>query len=257
MAALKALVVAHDHVSPAGPVGSQLEARGYQLEAHHVVPAEAFHRPAVRAAFPDFTAFDAVVLMGAPWSLYDHDSVGSWVGAEIAQLREADSAGVPVLGICFGGQLLAAAHGGTVQASPKPEIGWYEVSSRAPSIVPAGPWFQWHYDTWQLPPGAIELAVNDNASQAFRVGRNLAVQFHPELTASSLAGWLGHGGEAKAADHGLDPQDLFEETRRLESGSAARARALVDGFLDTVAPSDRSATCLTAESTAAQARPAG
>src|SRR5215207_1963983 len=100
------LVVQHDHVSPPGPVAERFADHGYDAELHTVVPEDLHHSPAeVDAALPSFVDHDAVVIMGAPWSTYDEALVGSWVGPEIEQLRAADRAGVPVLGICFGGQL--------------------------------------------------------------------------------------------------------------------------------------------------------
>jgi GMP synthase-like glutamine amidotransferase len=232
---MKVLVIAHDHVSPIGPIGERFEHRGYDVVVHNVVAAEHHHRPGVTTSFPDFTGFDAVVPMGAPWSTYDHAAVGSWVRPELDQLRVADQAGVPVLGICFGGQLLAEAHGGSVVPTDRPEIGWFEVSSSAPDIVPVGPWFEWHYDKWTLPPGAQEIASNDNASQAFVLRRSLALQFHPELTSATLAGWLALGGTDKAREAGLDPDALLAETRAVDDRSRMRAHAIVDGFLDRVA----------------------
>jgi GMP synthase-like glutamine amidotransferase len=225
------LVVQHDHLSPLGPVAERFVAHGYDITAHLVVPAESFHAPGVTTVFPDFTGFDAVVVMGAPWSTYDHALIGSWALPEMEQLRRADRAGVPVLGICFGGQLLAAAHGGGVAASPAPEIGWTTVHSDDDTLVPGGEWFQWHYDRWTLPPGAAEVARNAAASQAYMLRRNLAVQFHPELTATTLAGWLDHGGAAKAAARGLDPATLTEHTEAKAGEATARAHRLVDAFV--------------------------
>jgi GMP synthase-like glutamine amidotransferase len=229
------LVIAHDHVSPSGYVGERLEQRGHVLVHHQVVPASRFSSPGVEPRFPDVTAHDAVVALGSPWSAYDLATIGSWVTPELAQLRRADAAGVPVLGICFGGQLLAQAHGGSVAASEAPEIGWTTVASTRPAIVPEGPWFQWHFDSWRLPPDAHEIARNDAASQAFVLRRNLAVQFHPELDASILRGWLASGDAELARLHGIDPDELLRRTVEVEERSRARAHALVDGFLDHVA----------------------
>ena len=111
---MRLLVVEHDHVSPLGPVAERFVDRGYDVVRHVVVPAESFHVPGVVTEFPDFTAHDAVVVMGAAWSTYDFGLVGSWVSPELEQLHRADAAGVPVLGICFGGQLLATLLGGSV-----------------------------------------------------------------------------------------------------------------------------------------------
>jgi GMP synthase-like glutamine amidotransferase len=102
-------------------------------------------------------------------------------------------------------------------------------------VVPEGPWFQWHLDRWTLPPAARELARNSAASQAFVVRRNLAVQFHPELTASMLAGWLGNGGDASARAMGADVDALVAETAAREEDARRRSYRLVDGFLDRVA----------------------
>ena len=238
----RALVIQHDHVSPPGPVGERFAERGYEVVPHTVVEKHSFASPGVSTDFPDFTEFDVVVAMGAPWSTYDHALIGSWVLPELKQLQKADAAGVPVLGICFGGQMLATAHGGEVTASATPELGWADVHSDDDDLVPHGPWFQWHYDAWRIPPDALELARNPAASQAFRLRRNLAVQFHPELTSEMLAGWIGNGGDAKVIDFGLDPEKLLARTRQLEADARRRARRLVDAFLDVVATAPRRTT---------------
>ena len=232
---MRALVVQHDHVSPPGPVGERLVDRGYDLDLHTVVEQDNFHTPHVHNPFPTLEGVDLVVTMGAVWSAYDVTTIGSWVGTELDLLREADRTGVPVLGICFGGQLLAAAHGGRVERSDEPEIGWVTVQSEDDVLAPPGPWFQWHFDRWVTPPGAVELARNAVAPQAFALRRNLAVQFHPELTPAMLDGWLGNGGAESATAHGRDPDGLRRETAVEGPAAARRAKALVDAFLDLVA----------------------
>jgi GMP synthase-like glutamine amidotransferase len=229
---MRALVIQHDHVSPPGPVGEQLERRLFEVVEHQVVPEASFATPGVTAAFPDVTAFDLVVTMGAPWSVYDEVLIGSWVGPELQLLRDADTAGVPTLGICFGGQLLAAAHGGVVERSPQHELGWVGVETDDPALVSPGPWFQWHLDRWRLPPGALEIARNAVASQAFVLRQNLAVQFHPELTPPMLQGWLGNGGQAQVESLGIDVADLVDTTAHEAPAAEARTRALVDAVVD-------------------------
>lgn len=232
---MRVLVIQHDHVSPIGPIGERFSDRGFDIAEHIVVDRSDFLSPGVSTDFPSFTDFDAVVAMGAPWSTYDHGLIGSWVLPEINQLREADDAGVPVLGICFGGQLLASAHDGVVAASSTPELGWSEVESDDERVVPAGRWFQWHSDRWTLPPAAHEIARNEAASQAFVLRRNLALQFHPELNSDTLTAWLENGGAAAAQEHGHDLEVLLEETRSRDAEGRLRAHRLVDGFLDRVA----------------------
>ena len=126
---MRALLIQHDHLCLPGFVGERLGERGYAIEAHQVVPEDRYHSPAVDTEFPDPRDFEVVVALGAAWSAYD-DSLHSWLLPELQLLRDAHEAQVPVLGVCFGGQLLAAAHGGSVAAAAQPEIGWYDVRVR-------------------------------------------------------------------------------------------------------------------------------
>jgi len=96
---------------------------------------------------------------------------------------------IPILGVCFGAQALAAALGGTVSRAPRPEIGWHYVETDA-SWISRGPWFQWHSDRFTVPDGATELARSALAPQAFRHGRSLGVQFHPEVDGDIVSDWL-------------------------------------------------------------------
>ena len=232
---MRALFVQQDHVSPVGPVGDQFAAGGYDVEEFLVVPADRFHDPGVAVEFPDPTAYDAVVPMGAPWSVYDEATIGAWVLEELTFLRRAHEAGVPVLGICFGGQALAAALGGSVERAGEAEIGWYTVESDEPGLVEPGPWFEWHHDRWAAPPGAVRLARTARSDQAFRVGRSLGVQFHPEITPDQLQAWIDNGGLTYLEAHGLDAAALVAETARTAPDAQARSRRLVDRFLDQVA----------------------
>lgn len=229
---MRALFLQHDHLSPPGPVAERFAHRGYAITETIVVAPEDFHAPNKPFDFPDPREFDALVVMGAPWGAWDDETIGNWLLPEIEWLREADDLGIPVFGICFGGQLLARAHGGSVARAPRPEIGWAAIWTQEPDLVGSGPWFQWHYDRWEVPPGATEIARNAAASQAFVLRRNLAVQFHPELTAGMLHGWLDNGGEPLVVAFGLDPRELRAVTRAEEPAARARAAALVDAFLD-------------------------
>lgn len=235
---MRALFIAHDHLSAPALIGAGLEAAGFDLTVHGIVPAARFDRPAVSTAFPDLAGFDLLVPLGAVWSVYDDAAVGTWVRDELRYLRVADAAGIPVLGICFGGQLLASAHGGTVARSDVPEIGWTHVQSDDPGLVETGPWFEWHFDRFTLPDGACAVAHNDAAPQAFVLRRNLALQFHPELDEKTLVGWFDNGGRESARAHGVDPDELLARTIEAEPAAAERAARLVSRFLDQVAFAD-------------------
>jgi len=232
---VRALFVQQDHVSPTGPVGDRFRHHGYEIVELLVVPEDRFHSPGVEAQFPDPREFDVIVPMGAPWSVYDVDTIGSWIGAEVEFLREAHEAGVPVLGICFGGQALAAALGGSVRRAPGFEIGWFDVDTDDASLVGPGPWFQWHFDQFTSPPGATTFASTPLGPQAFTLGRSLGLQFHPEITPEQLAAWFDNGGAAALESHGLDVAALLRETEDTAAAASARTHALVDAFLTQVA----------------------
>lgn len=232
---MRALFLEHDHVSPPGSVADRFTQRGYAVEEQVVVAPENFHSPNQPFDFPDPVEYDALVVMGAPWGAWDDESIGRWLLPEIEWLREADRTGVPVLGICFGGQLLARTHGGSVARAPRSEIGWSLIWSDEPDLVGPGPWFQWHFDRWEVPPDAREIARNSRASQAFVLRRNLAVQFHPELDADALRGWIDLGGREQLVADGQDPDVLLQHTAAEASSIVTRSAALVDAFIDRVA----------------------
>ncbi|MFY8212699.1 MAG: hypothetical protein ACOVLB_08550, partial [Candidatus Nanopelagicus sp.] len=64
------------------------------------------------------------------------------------------------------------------------------------TLIPTGPWFEYHWDRWSVPKGGTEIARTQIASQAFVMGRTLGVQFHPEIDPDVLEEWLGMEGEA-------------------------------------------------------------
>lgn len=177
-------------------------------------------------------AYDLIVSLGSESAAYD-DTV-SWVPRELALLRGGARADVPMLGICFGAQLLARALGGEAMRAPRAEIGWVQIRTRDPSLIDEGPWLQWHYDTFTAPPGATVLADSPVGPQAYTVGRSLGVQFHPEVSADIVATWVSEDGDALRR-HGLDPDRLLAETRERDAANRSRAWRLMDVFVDRVA----------------------
>ncbi|MEW2359649.1 type 1 glutamine amidotransferase [Spirillospora sp. NPDC029432] len=224
---MRALVIEQDPMCPAGTVGDRLVQHGFDLVTLTVVPAGRRDRPGVDRAFPTTAGWDVIVALGAPWSVDDEAAIGPWIGAELAFLRAAHEAGTPVLGICFGGQALATALGGGVERAPRVELGWTEVETAEPALIAPGPWFEFHTDRWSLPPGAVEIARTDVGSQAFRIGRSLAVQFHPEVTLPVMKEWLEHG-----AEQGIETGGLLDRSRGMMADAERRAHALVDAFLE-------------------------
>ena len=234
---MRVLFVMQDHSSPGGLIGDAFEAAGCDVSEMVVVPKERYHSPDVAVTFPAPSEYDAVVFFGAVWSVYDTATI-PWVSDEIEYARSLISLGVPALGICFGGQLLAAAVGGRVERAPIAEIGWLSVASDTsaePGLIDAGPWLSWHFDRFTVPAQVPVVARTALASQAFVSGRTLGLQFHPEVTDAVLEAWLGSEDAARLTESGVDPQALIEQSRTLADGAAARAHGLVRRFVHDVA----------------------
>jgi len=129
---------------------------------------------------------------------------------------------------------MSAALGGQVTRSARPEYGWVSIDSGVDQIAP-GPWFQYHHDEFTLPPGGVELARNSSGLQAFRLGRTLAVQFHPEMTASLITSWSEVDGAVEMVEAGIDLDRVIEESRLLEKTTQPSLEKMLDWFLDEIA----------------------
>jgi GMP synthase-like glutamine amidotransferase len=184
-------------------------ARGAQVDV--------LHAPTV-AAWPDPLGLIAVVALGSDRSV--HASKDPWIADQVAFLRATHDAGVPVVGICFGGQALAAALGATISRAPETEIGWVDVQGDDGF---GGRWFTWHEDVFDLPPGATELARGSSGLQAFAAGPSVGLQFHPEVTPAIVEDWLDGAPGAVA-----DPGPLRAETAETVAAARERAFALMD-----------------------------
>jgi GMP synthase-like glutamine amidotransferase len=220
---MRVVVIRHHDVDSAGFIGDAFEARGAGL-AVHLVPDD--------GPLPALDGVDHVIVLGAVNSVNDEGPASVWIAEELAWLRRADQSGVPVFGICFGAQALCAALGGRVEVMERTEIGWFGVDSADEDVIPAGPWLEFHEDRCLLPAAATVLARNDAAVQAFRIGRHLAVQFHPEVDGPQLKRWLDSMGTLEAERAGLDPDQFLADTIREEPAAKARADRLVAAALD-------------------------
>ena len=225
----RALVIEHDESGPSAGVGERLVEHGYQLDVFRVLDDQA--DPVCTKAYPDATSYDVLVVTGSPWSVTDTDSIGSWIGREIEMVRTAHDTGVAVLGLCFGGQVLSTALGGEVRRVDTPEFGWHEVDTDLPDAIAPGPWFEWHYDGFTVPDGATEIARTAVSPQAFRIGRSVGTQFHPEITTEIVRRWIDMDGRALRA-HGVDPAVMAARTADEVVANRARSDVLVDWFLD-------------------------
>ena len=186
------IVVQHVPFESPGLITAALTARGATVELRRTYLGEPVP-DAAELATPAGLA--GLVVMGGPMGALD-DTEFAHLAVERALLRACVESDVPVLAVCLGAQLLAAALGARVFTGPQPEIGLGTVSltdagRRDPVFGQAGhmlPVLHWHGDTFDLPAGATLLASNTTyPHQAYRVGSAYALQFHLELGASDLA----------------------------------------------------------------------
>ena len=177
---------------------------------------------------------DLFVHLGSSWSVY-WASVQTQVDSEVSLMRRSIERGVPVLGICFGAQMLSHACGGVVERGKKTEIGWHDVVAPEVDSVLAGRWMQWHYDSFTAPRGFDVLAINEAGVQAIRRGRSFGVQFHPEANEPIVSKWMSGEGAAELAAAGIAPSLLLDETRLGVERTSVATPKLMDWFLEEVA----------------------
>ena len=225
------MLIQHSAHGGGGTIVDWASARGIDVDRVVLVPD--FERPSEAAELPPLDRYDLVVSMGGRWSVYDDDIIGSWMSRELDLLREAADREVPVFGVCFGAQAMAAALGGEVKPATVPERGWQNIDTDLPDQISPGPWMQWHGDTFTLPPGATELARSEVGPQVYRVGPSVGVQFHPEVNRHLLDQWLAYG-KLGLDGLGVDEAELRAETERQDAGARERAGRLLDWFLDDV-----------------------
>jgi GMP synthase (glutamine-hydrolysing) len=210
---MRALAIVHQRDAGPGVFGETIRGCGGELDEWTL--AERPEPPA------DPLGYDAVLVLGGAMNVDEGERHG-WLAEEEGLLRGLLERGVPLLGLCLGGQLLAAAAGAEARRAPRPEIGWHQVEVTPEGIddpllgplAPAFDAFQWHSYEFALPPGAIPLARSEVCLQAARLGeRAWALQFHPEVSRADALHWVDdYEADPDAVRIGVDPAALGPET---------------------------------------------
>ena len=220
------MVFQHVAAEPLGSLHARIRARGHRVRFHN------FQRDP--HAQPNVERYQGLIVLGGPMNVDQADRYPH-LTTEIAAIQEALARGIPILGICLGAQLLAAALGATVRPNHVREIGWYRLQ---PTSAAGGDplcrhldgdqhVFQWHAYTFDLPPGAVHLASTPTCPhQAFRFGdRAYGLQFHLEADEQLIQRWL-HVPEYRAEAESSGPEHQLEHILRDTHGHAPHARAL-------------------------------
>jgi GMP synthase-like glutamine amidotransferase len=162
-----------------------------------------------------------LLLLGSEWSAAE-PVAPEVLDAECALVRDAVGAGVPVLGLCYGAQVIATALGGRVSHARE---------TVDESLVPSGPWWEFHLDVIDPPPGSSVVARNGCGIQAFVTDKALGVQFHPEVLPETLDDWASRFPRL-VISAGSTREDLVARARAAQDRSRRAAHDLVDAFLD-------------------------
>ena len=176
------------------------------------------------ASFPDPADVDFLVIMGGPMSVND-EAEYSWLAGEKRFVEKALRAGVPMLGVCLGAQIMASVLGCRVYKNHEKEIGWFPVrltpeagqSNIFKNVSEEFTAFHWHGETFDIPSDARHVAMSEGcANQAFEYeGRALGLQFHLESTPASVARLVENcGGDMTPGKYVQDAQTM---TARLQN----------------------------------------
>ncbi len=230
---MRVLAVTHSDTDPSQIFGRVARERGHELHegtfAHDGFPDE-----------PE--RYGAILVFGGTMHTHE-DELHPWLRSEKEYVREALERGVPVFGVCLGGQILAESAGADVKKLVVPEIGWYDVeltdeAAQDPvfgALPRRFPTFQWHTYTFDLPHGAVALARNETCLQAFRLDGSWAVQFHPEVEPGVLDTWIANYDSNEDAQRlGRDTASGLEEARARIRAWNEVGRTLASRFLEVV-----------------------
>ena len=192
---------------------------------------------------PELSEISGLVIYGGVMNV-DMTAEYPYLGAERDHVRAAVEAGVPYLGICLGGQMLARALDHAVYPAGVREIGFNALHPTTEaaddplfSVFDDGDVvFHWHEDTFELPDGATLLATGDEVrTQAFRYGeRAWGTQFHFEVDRAEIDLWLKTAGDDEVLAWGKTSDEIRAEADRFIDAHEARARRLFRRFWDLV-----------------------
>jgi GMP synthase (glutamine-hydrolysing) len=233
---VRVLAIVHQRDAGPGVFGEAIRGRGDSLD-EWLLP-ETAEPPA------DPLGYDAVFVLGGSMNVDEGDKY-EWIGGERGLVGRLIERRVPLIGLCLGGQMVAAAAGAVPRRAPRPEIGWHPVEltdegRTDPLLGPLAPGFeafQWHSYEFPLPPGAVALARSDVSLQAARIGELAwAIQFHPEVSASDALHWIDeYQTDADAVRMGVDPTALALETEAKIAAFNELGRDLCGRWLDVAA----------------------
>lgn len=233
MATKRIYVFQHVECEALGTFAESLHERGFTAEHIRLFRCDPLPQ--------DWQDAAALIVLGGPMSVNDAER-HPYIADEQAVLRSALRSGMPILGVCLGAQLLAAAAGSRVFPGARPEIGWEPISLTMegrvdPVISPLAQLaavFHWHGETFDLPPGAMRLAFSAlTLNQAFRLGRcAYGLQFHLEVDAPMIVSWLAEYPNDLAPDPDSAKPRIMADTAQYVAPLRHAEHEAMHRFLD-------------------------
>lgn len=190
----------------------------------------------------DVLAFSGMAFMGGPMSVNDDLP---WIPAVLGFIRKGAAAGVPSIGHCLGGQLMAKALGAEVTRNAVKEIGWGRVD--VADNAAARQWlgglpgsfdsFHWHGETFSIPPRAVRVLSSAHcANQAFVLDNHIGMQCHVEMTVELIRTWCRDWGKEVQSLAGRvpsvqTPQEMTDSLEQRVDALHAVADRIYDRWL--------------------------
>jgi GMP synthase (glutamine-hydrolysing) len=229
------LVLRNEPEAPAGFLGDALDRRGVdwrtvRLDAGDLLPAPG--------------EVGGVAVLGGAMGVHDEQQFPFLV-REKRFVADCVHAGIPVLGLCLGCQMLAEVLGGRAYRAGSAEVVFEAIeptedglSEPVVAAMAGRRVIRFHQDTFDLPKGATVLATGGGFLQAFRMGAAIGIQPHPEVTPTLLSGWLaGGGGRRFAIESGADPDEIIAAFTAARAEVEATAAAVFEPWIDEVSVS--------------------
>jgi GMP synthase (glutamine-hydrolysing) len=221
-------IVQNDPEVPPGNITDNLDVAGIMYCVHHPYSGD---------PLPEVQDVSALIVMGGAMGANDDQRHPFLYDLKIF-IRQVVSVGIPYLGICLGGQLLAAALGARVVSKRWDELGSLPVVLTAEGRCDAlfsglsaeFDTFQWHHDSFDIPDGGVLLASSlDCRHQAFRVGSVAwGTQFHPEVTEQIIRDWCAWDSATSAR-----VDELLADFRTIDAPYRFTAQRILANFLET------------------------
>ncbi|MFW2372762.1 MAG: type 1 glutamine amidotransferase [Gammaproteobacteria bacterium] len=209
---LPILIACHARCEPPGYLCSYFDSRQ--------VPYKKIHVDEQTLSAIKLSDLSGLILMGGPHSVNDDHP---WIVQELELIQQAVADDIPLMGVCFGAQMISKALGGQVSEAPAMETGWHHIlldrkrlpEGLANKLPDSFEVFQWHEDTFSNPQHAIPVFSGSNIeNQGYLLGKVLTMQFHLEMTEHMVQEWLARYNDCLPM-HILSVQSPLEITERL------------------------------------------